>query len=188
MRDDRRHVAEFLWYACGLIPLAGVCLFWVSMGDQPVVAQRVVLFIVGAAIGGCALLAAGEWWRPTVAAAQAQTPGGPPVTNNGPSINTWNQSGGQNTINIGPQKLTFNQGIADEVLSRIPPGKPIMMQSVGSNADQAVADEYQRFLQGKGFVVQRARIGMMAPPPDHKITLGDPSQAQMIIIIAPSAN
>jgi hypothetical protein len=67
MREEGRPLAELLWYVCGLIPLAGVCLFWVSIGNQPVLSQRIVLFVIGAVIGGCGLLAAGELLRPATA-------------------------------------------------------------------------------------------------------------------------
>jgi hypothetical protein len=64
MRDDKRPVAELLWYSGGLIPLAAVCLIWASMGNQPVTAQRIILFVLGAAIGGFGLIGAGEYLRP----------------------------------------------------------------------------------------------------------------------------
>jgi hypothetical protein len=188
MRDDKRPLVELLWYAGGLLPLGGVCLFWASMGDQPVVPQRIILFVAGAAIGGCALLAAGEWLRPTQAQQAQSSGGGPPVTNYGPSINTWNQSGGNNTINLGPVRLAFDQAIAEELVSKLPPGKPVRLRGVGSQNDQAVVSQYQQFLQDRGFQVVRDIIGMIAPPPDHKIMLGDPNAAQMVVIIAPSAN
>ena len=73
VRAEKSPLAELLWYAGGLLPLAVVCLFWASMGDQPVLPQRIVLLVVGAVIGGCGLLAIGELIRPTITA-QAQTP------------------------------------------------------------------------------------------------------------------
>ena len=185
MSDDKRPLAEFLWYAGGLVPRAGVCLLWASMGDQPVPLQRTILFIVGGVIGGFCLLAAGEWLRPATAQQQS---GGPPVTNNGPSINTWNQSGGNNTINIGPTKLIFDQTIAEELASKLPPGKTIRLRGVGSQNDQAVVSQYEQFLQRRGFQIVRDMIGQISPPPDHKIMLGDPNAAQMVVIMAPSAN
>jgi hypothetical protein len=106
----------------------------------------------------------------------------------GPSINTINQSGGTNTINVGPVRLVFDLAIAEELVAKLPAGKPISLQSVGSSADQAVADQYEQFLQSRGFQTQRVRIGVMGPPPDHKITLGDPNAPQMVVLIAPSAN
>lgn len=75
MRDEKRPLAELLWYAGGLLPLAGVCLYWTSIGGQPVMAQRIVLLIVGAIIGGCALAAAGEFLRPQpIVLGDASTP------------------------------------------------------------------------------------------------------------------
>jgi hypothetical protein len=185
MRDDKRPLAGFLWYTGGLIPLAGTCLLRASIGDQLVPLQRAILFIVGGLIGGFSLLAAGEWLRPAMAQQQS---GGPPVTNNGPSINTWNQSGGNNTINVGPTKLIFDQAIAEELATKLPLGKPIRLHGVGSQNDQDVVSQYQQFLQGRGFQIERGRIGVMSSPPAHKITLGDPNAAQMVVIMAPSAN
>ena len=182
MRDDKRAIAGLLWYAGGLIPLMGVCLLWAGMEGQALLPQRIALFVVGAALGGIALLMLGEYIRPT--AAQQTAPG----MTNGPSINTWNQSGGTNTINIGPTKLTFQPAIANELVSKLPRGKPVSLVSVGSSADQLVANEYQVFLQSQGFTVVRSVIGMMAPPPDHKIAIGDVNAAQVTVIIAPSAN
>jgi hypothetical protein len=82
MRDDGRHLSELLWYAIGLLPFAGVCLIWASMGDQPVTPQRLILFCVGAAIGGFGLLAAGEWIRPVQAVAQTPGTQPSPIINN----------------------------------------------------------------------------------------------------------
>jgi hypothetical protein len=185
MRDDKRVLVELLWYAGGLLPLAGVCLIWVSMGDQPVMPQRIILFILGAAIGGIGLLAAGEWLRPATA---QPIPGGPSVTNNGPSINTTNQSGGTNTINVGPTRLQFDPGLADQLIARLPAGKPIDVVGVGSQTDQGIAGQYAQYLQSKGFNVTLTTIGVMGPPPDHKITLGDPNGPRMQVIISPSTN
>jgi hypothetical protein len=147
MRDDKRPLAELLWYAGGLIPMAAVCLYWASMGDQPVMPQRIILFIIGAAIGGCALLGAGEWFRPTSAIAQS---GGavPPINNYGPSINTNNQSGGQNTINnfatparhvLPNQKQKFLEnmpkGSSQKIAVRIQDGSNDGRQYAGEVAD-----------------------------------------------------
>lgn len=186
MREEKRRLAELLWYAGGLLPLAGACLFWAGMGDQPVLAQRIILFTVGAAIGGCALLAAGEWLRPSVAA--AQTGGNMPTINNlGPSINTANQSGGTNTINVAPTRLPFDAGIAEELANKLPADKPLRLTGVGGQVDQSIVDQYEQYLRSHGFQILRGRIGMLAPPPDHKIELGDPKAPGMVVVIAPSA-
>ena len=119
---------------------------------------------------------------------EAQTGSGPIIAQNGPSINTWNQSGGNNTIVVGPTRLTFDFAIGEELISKVPAGKPITLQSVGSQSDQAVADQYQHFLQSRGFnIAQRNIIGMLVPPPDHKISIRDTGPA-VVITIAPSAN
>ncbi len=96
MRDDKRPLPEFLWYVGGFLPLAGVCLIWTSMGDQPVTPQRIMLFILGAAIGGFSLLAAGELIRPI----NAQTPSEPPPITNGekPPVHVI---GNNNVVSVG---------------------------------------------------------------------------------------
>jgi energy-coupling factor transporter transmembrane protein EcfT len=52
-----------------------------------------------------------------------------PITNNASSINTSNtnnQSGGANILNIiGPQRLTFDATIGDQLASKLPTGKSI---------------------------------------------------------------
>jgi hypothetical protein len=117
--------------------------------------------------------------------AMAQNTMGPIFGNQG--IITQGQTG-NNTINVAPPRLPFDPGIGDQLVSKLPPGKTIVLQSVGNNADQAVATQYQQYLLSKGFQVERMSIGMMAPPPDHKITVGDTSAEKVVVIIAPSAN
>jgi hypothetical protein len=96
MRDDKRPLAEVLWYGGGLIPLAGVALMWASTGDQMLMAQRTVLFVVGAIIGGCALLVAGELLRPVgPVSAQQAPPQSPDIVIQGPgSAYSSGQTGG----------------------------------------------------------------------------------------------
>jgi hypothetical protein len=95
---------------------------------------------------------------------------------------------GNNTINVAPQRLQFDPTIGDELVSKLPSGKTIVLQSVGGNADQAIASQYAQYLVGKGFQVERMSIGMLVPPPDHKITIGDTNAEKVTVIIAPSAN
>lgn len=185
MKDDKRLVAEWLWYAGGLVPLAAVCLFWASTGDQLVAPQRLILFVLGAAIGGFGLLAAGEWVRPIQAQAQDH-PGTPLASNTGPNINTWNQSGGTNTINIGHQRLTFQPSVAEEILRRLPKDKPIVIHSVGGASDQGIASEYQQYLQGQGVkIAGRSTFGVKIPPPDYAITIEDRGE-NVLLTINPS--
>jgi hypothetical protein len=117
--------------------------------------------------------------------AMAQNTMGPIFGNQG--IITQGQTG-NNTINVAPPRLAFDTGIGDQLVSKLPPDKTIVLQTVGNNADQAVASQYQQYLLSKGFQVERMSIGMMGPPPDHKITIGDTSAEKVVVIIAPSAN
>jgi hypothetical protein len=111
----------------------------------------------------------------------------PPIVNNAPSINTFNQTGGTNTVVVGPGRLMFDPAIGEALVSKLPSGKPIELRSVGSATDQAVADQYQQFLQKRGFQTARASVGMMVPPPDHPISIFDAGTA-VIVTIAPSAH
>jgi hypothetical protein len=87
---------------------------------------------------------------------------------------------------VGPTKLVFEPAIAEELVRKIPPGRPIRLMSVGSAGDQAVATQYQQFLQSHGFQIERTTIGMMAPPPDHPISIQDGGNL-VTVLIAPSA-
>lgn len=63
MKEDKRPLAEFVWVAFGLLPLAAVCVIWANMEGLSL-ATRIVIFIVGAALGGFGLLGAAEWLKP----------------------------------------------------------------------------------------------------------------------------
>lgn len=118
----------------------------------------------------------------------AQNDKGQPIINQ--NVTSHNQSGGitAHTVNIGPQRLKFDPTIAEELAQKLPKDKPIRLRSVGGNSDHAVANEYQLFLQNRGFnIANRDVIGMMSPPPEHKISIMD-AGAQVIIVIAPNAN
>jgi hypothetical protein len=92
MREQNRLLAADLWYVSALIPLGIVCLYWGTLGDQPLSAQRIILGIAGAAVGCSLFLAAGEWMHPTTAASaqpsQSAQPSPVPSQNNqnGPNI------------------------------------------------------------------------------------------------------
>lgn len=70
MWEDKRRVAAYLWYAVAPIPLAAVFLMWASLDNDMTKLQIVCLAITGAVIGGAALVAVGEWVRPTTVVAQ----------------------------------------------------------------------------------------------------------------------
>ena len=116
-------------------------------------------------------------------------PGQGPITNNAPSINTNDQSGGTNVLNmIGPQRLLFDATIGDQLASKLPTGKSIEIMAVGSRSDWNIADQYAQYLKAKGFDVSFSRSSETVPPPDHKITVhDDPNASPIIVIIAPSA-
>jgi hypothetical protein len=93
MREQNRLLAADLWYVSALFPLGIVCLYWGTLGDQPLSAQRIILGIAGAAVGCCLFLAAGEWMPPTTAAS-AQ-----PSQSTQPSpVPSQNNQNGQNII------------------------------------------------------------------------------------------
>lgn len=103
--------------------------------------------------------------------------------NNGPSINTFNQSGGNNTINVGHSRLTFDAAIAEDLMRRLPIAKPIVIQSVGPPRDQLIADQYERFLTEHGATLKgRARFGAKSPSPDHPIEIDERPDAVFVVI------
>jgi hypothetical protein len=64
MRDEKRHVAELLCYALALMPFAAVALIWAATEGLNM-KSRIIIFIVGALIGGFGLAGAAEWLKPT---------------------------------------------------------------------------------------------------------------------------
>jgi hypothetical protein len=102
-------------------------------------------------------------------------------------------SGGANYGNIeqhciiSPPRLAFDPAIARDLIGRLAPGKKVDLKTIGSASDQTVASQYQEAIQRAGFQIDRTTIGMMAPPPDHPITVIDGS-AVVTVLIAPSAH
>jgi hypothetical protein len=114
-------------------------------------------------------------------------PGQRPI--NAPSINTNNQSGGTDILNIiGPQRLLFDATIGDQLASKLPTGKSIEILAVGSRPDWNIADQYAQYLKAKGFDVSFTRSSETVPPLNRKITIrDDPTTSPIIVIIVPSA-
>jgi hypothetical protein len=114
-------------------------------------------------------------------------PGQRPI--NAPSINTNNQSGGTDILNIiGPQRLLFDATIGDQLASKLPTGKSIEILAVGSRPDWNIADQYAQYLKAKGFDVSFTRSSETVPPLNRKITIrDDPTRSPILVIIAPSA-
>jgi hypothetical protein len=96
----------------------------------------------------------------------------PPVTNNAP---------------IHAPSLAFDPAIADQLVGKLPGGKPIDVVAVGSPVDWGIAGQYAEYLKTKGFEVTLTKVGMVSPPPDQKIKIGDASDPRVGVIIAPSA-
>jgi hypothetical protein len=111
--------------------------------------------------------------------------GQPPIVDSAPSIDTPKQT---DVMDEGSQRLPYTEIICNELTSKVSAGTLILLQSVGNQTDQLIADEYQKCLEGKGFKVLRTVIAMMAPPPGHKITLDKLNAPAVEVLIAPSAN
>lgn len=108
-------------------------------------------------------------------------------------IRWWLANGHQNpeaqnppVINNAPS-LAFDPAIADQLVGKLPRGKPIDVVAVGSPADWGVASHYAEYLKTKGFEVTLTKVGMVSPPPDQKIKISDASDPRVGVIIAPSA-
>ncbi|HEV2713939.1 MAG TPA: hypothetical protein VGU64_01665 [Terriglobales bacterium] len=74
-------------------------------------------------------------------------------------IRWWLANGHQNpeaqnppVINNAPS-LAFDPAIADQLVGKLPRGKPIDVVAVGSPADWGVASHYAEYLKTKGFEV-----------------------------------
>ena len=86
----------------------------------------------------------------------------------------------------GMARAAFQPAIAEELISKLSPGKPIRLRTVGRDSDQKVADEYGRYLQSRGFQIAEHHITTYAiPEPKHPITIRD--EGSMIdLTVAPS--
>lgn len=170
------------------ILLGGWCFAWYFMTDQ----ETWVRVVIGLLVGSFVFVVAPETIRRLSA-----TEGGAPVTKKddgktviNQNVTSHNQSGGitAHTVNVGPQRLTFDSAIAAELLRHMPKGKPVLAESAGSSADHAVAAQYLKFLEANGFTIKNwNRSGMILPPPAKKIVI-QVLPDQTVLIIAPSAN
>jgi hypothetical protein len=70
LRDSNQRAAAYSWAALACVPLVGVLLFLATTGELPLTLQRIFLGVTGAGLGAFALLALGEYVRPTSSAAQ----------------------------------------------------------------------------------------------------------------------
>jgi hypothetical protein len=124
--------------------------------------QRPAIRAAGTVVLILIVLVGIRWWLAT----RHQNPEAQntPVVNNA-ATNTLNQSGSTN-------KLEFDHAIADQLVGKLPKGKPIDVVAVGSPADWEVVGQYAEYLKTKGFKVTLLKIGMVSPAPDQKIQVG----------------
>lgn len=86
-----------------VVPIVIFSLFWVANEDPSLMARNITLGFIGAALGASALIWLGYLARDWSATAGQYTKAKETVVAQGaPTINTWNQSGGTNTIIVGP--------------------------------------------------------------------------------------
>jgi hypothetical protein len=105
------------------------------------------------------------------------------------NVTSYGQTGGitAHTVNVGTPKLKFDVAIGDELVRKLPPGKPIRLQCFGPDSDQQIGDQYQAFLVSRGFkVAMRDSIKISSSPPEDKLSVFD-AGAEVIIKIAPRA-
>jgi len=109
------------------------------------------------------------------------------VAQNPPNVTSYNQSGGitAGTVNIGAGRTGFNDQLKADLLQKVPKGE-VRLNTVGGDADQAIGNEVEAFLQQNGYSVKRLKMGQTIPPPDHPYTLSVNGN-QTILIVAPSA-
>lgn len=149
----------------------------------PAIPKRIgwVTLAIGLLFLGCA---AGIAFSPDGEAQQ------PPAVNQGPgSAYSYGQQGGitAGTLNIAPSRLAFSDDLGNALLARMPEKKKVIMFTVGGNADQSAATNFQVFLQRNGYEVQRKLVGMMVPPPDRPISVvNEPND--YVLTIAPSVH
>ena len=108
-------------------------------------------------------------------------------TFNGNCNNYGNYNFNCNTI-ITPQRAEFNSQLGDDLLSHMPSKmKKVRLITVGGDEDQRVGGDFQRFLEGRGYQVERMSFGMLVPPPNHPFSFNDTPDAYEVTI-APSAH
>jgi hypothetical protein len=92
----------------------------------------------------------------------------------------------QNCVPVKPI-LAFDPTIAEELVRRLPSGKPINVMSVGKQRDQLTANQYIEYLQKNGFHIARHDSTIvMIPEPEHPITIYDVGST-VNLEISPSA-
>jgi hypothetical protein len=117
--EDRKYRTSAAWFFWSFVPLGIACAVLVARGEPDVsdLTRNVVLGFVGAVMGASLAIWGGYAWWGTAANAQSAEKG--PTMAQGPSINTWNQSGGTNTINLGLQPRQLSSDLATKIASAL---------------------------------------------------------------------
>lgn len=191
MWADRKVRAAWACFMAAFFPMVVSTLVWAPTAQDPMW-RIMVSGIVGAIFGSLFLIGATQLIHDRAVAQSGNQPDGRVTKGSermSQNITSYNQSGGiiAGTVNIGPGRLAFSDSLGAELLSKMPIKKKVNLKSIGGNADQAVASEFQNFLQQNGYEVARSIVGTMSPPPDGKISLSDNSDGYFLMI-APSAN
>ena len=104
------------------------------------------------------------------------------------SINAHNNSGTINQTNnntFGSIRVAFDTHLQSELLRHAPRDKPVVLMTIGSDADQLIGNQVEEFLVTNGFSVSRSRIGMKVPPPSQPYSLNLGNE-QTTITVSPS--
>jgi hypothetical protein len=188
MRRDQDYQASWGWAFWAVLPSLLAAFYLTSDAAMSIPARNIVLGLLGGIVGVCAAIWLGYLFQSQSAGAQTPSPAAPPVVNQGSG--SAYSSGQQGGITAGtvyivppatPPRMVFSNAIGSELLSKMP-----IMQSIGNNLDQEVATKIQQFLSENGYEVERTGIGVMAPPPEHKISIAERSDSY-VLIVAPSA-
>lgn len=186
--EEDRRIARRAFYIAGFSFWVLGVLMTINSSDQSLILRMVIAGVIGA-IAAAATVWAASLTMPASSRPDPQAKEVPLTEKFVQNVTSYNQQGGitAGTVNIGPQKLTFSPELGRELLQNMPNSRKVKIQSIGGNADQAVASEIQAFLQSNGYETSRAAIGMTVPPPDHKISLAT-DQEGYVLVVAPSAN
>jgi len=174
MRAQARVAPEMFWYAGGGLPLAVATIFLAQSGDLSMWQQRILLAVIGAVIGGAALVGVGELAHPT--SAKAQTPRLAVPANDSPPPVTI--TGGDNVVSIGQiggitaRTVTINPPNVPElqILSRDETDNPDGSHTVHIKT-QVVSPITPGLLLIKISAHQILNVSIMSPPVDGASTM-----------------
>ncbi len=192
MWTERNVVGAWACFMASFFPMVIATLVWAPMANDSI--WRISISgTIGAIVGSIVLIGITEIIHGRAQAGSSlsnQPIREIPLTEKfAQNVTSYGQQGGitAGTVNIGPQRLAFSPDLGNELLAKMSNKKKVIIRSIGGYADQAVASEIKDFLQRNGYEVTLTPIGMLMPPPDHKISLGE-SPDGYVLTVAPSAN